>query len=529
MRLLAAVRVPRRWAATAGIVVIIVYTLFVGANAAVIRAAIMSSLLVVGKLFRRKTYVPASLAFVALLMSAINPTVLWDISFQLSLFAVLGLTLFVDPISKAFNYILYRILPRSTAPTASSFLAEPLAVTLAAQITTLPLIVLYFGRLSLTSVVVNLLIIPAQAPLLIIGGLATLLAWLPGLAQLLYWFDLIFLSWTISIVRLFARLPFADVEFHVDPRLVALFFAILIGGSLMRATQPAWALSLGRLIRQRAVVAATVLAGLSTFVLIGAVALSRPDNALHVWFLDVGHSNAVLVQMPRGAHMLVDGGRFPSRLLTAIGDRLPFTDREIEVLVITQPDEFDIGALTAVLQRYDVGLVLRNGQPNMSDSFLQLQDMLAAHEVVSVRAGYTIETNDGIRLEVLHPQQQPSLDDNFDDNTLVMRLTYGEVSFLLTSDLSVEGQTTLLEAGQWPLASVMQLPRRGAQRSLDTDFLDAVQPQAVVIQTDPANPRGDPHPDVLALLENVPIFRTDEGGTIHFWTDGSALWVIEEG
>jgi competence protein ComEC len=529
MRLLTALRVPRRWAAAAGITVIVIYTLFVGVNTAVVRAAIMSSMLVIGTLFRRKTYVPASLAFVALLMSAVNPTVLWDVSFQLSLFAVLGLSLFVDPLSKIFDQALYWVFPRSTAASVSHFLAEPLIVTLAAQITTLPLIILYFGRLSLASVVVNLLIIPAQAPLLIIGGLATLLAWMPGVAQVLYWLDLILLSWTIGVVRLFAQLPFADVEFHVDPRLIALFFIILFGGALMRATQPSWALSLGRLIRQRAVSAATGVAGISIVVLLGAVILSRPDNRLHVWFLDVGHSNAVLVQTPRGAQMLIDAGRFPSRLLTALGDHLPFTDREIEVLVITQPDEFDTSALTAVLARYDVGVALTNGQPNLSDTSLQLQDMLTGHDVATVRTGYTLDTDDGVRLEVLHPQRQPTLDDSLDDNALTLRLSYSAVSFLLTSDLSQEGQAALLADGQWPLATVLQLPQHGTARSLDSTFIDAVQPQVVVIQSDPANRRGDPDPDVLALLSALPVFRTDQSGTIHFWTDGRALWVVEEG
>lgn len=549
MRLLAAVRVPRRWAAAAGIAVITIYTLFVGANTAVVRAAIMSSLLVIGKLFRRKTYVPASLALVALLMSLQNPTVLWDVSFQLSLFAVLGLTLFSDPLSTAFDQIIFRIFPRATAVSVSGFLAEPLIVTLAAQIMTLPLIVLYFGRLSPASVVVNLLIIPPQAPLLIIGGLATLLAWLPGVVQFLYWVDLILLSWTISVVRLFARLPFADVQFHVDPRLIALFFAIVIGGALMGATQPTWALSLGRFIRQRAVAAATLFAGISTFILIGAVALSRPDNLLHVWFLDVGHSNAILVQTPRGAHMLVDGGRFPSRLLTAIGDRLPFIDREIEVLVITQPDEFDTGALTAVLGRYDIGVALVNhwqnlyqqttepgsaaaavtSQPiNLSEWFIQLQAALTKTQVVAAIAGYSLDFSDGVKVEVLHPQEPMVLGDSLDETALVLRLIYGDISFLLTSDLSTAGQEMLLGAGRWPQATVLQLPQHGTTRSLSTDFLQAVQPQVIVLQSDRANPRGDPDMDVLALLGDVPLFRTDEGSTVHLWTDGSELWVVQE-
>lgn len=297
----------------------------------------------------------------------------------------------------------------------------------------------------------------------------------------------------------------------------------------MRATQPTWALALGRFIRQRAVFAAALLAGTSTIILTVAVYLSRPDNHLHVWFLDVGHSNAVLVQTPRGAQILVDGGRFPSRLLTAIGDRLPFNDREIEVLVITQPDEFDTGALTAVLNRYDIGVAVTNGQPNLGETFTQLQDMLADHQVVTVSAGYTLDIDDGVQVEVLHPQTTPELDDSMDDHTLALRLSYGAVSFLLTSDLSQDGQIALLDAGQWPAVSVIQLPQHGTVRSLNETFLTIVQPQVVILQSDAANRRGDPDADVLGLLGDVPVFRTDQGGTIHLWTDGRDLWVNYEG
>jgi competence protein ComEC len=238
----------------------------------------------------------------------------------------------------------------------------------------------------------------------------------------------------------------------------------------------------------------------------------------------MGHTNAILVQTPGGAQILVDGGHFPSRLLTAIGDRVPFTDREIELLIITHPDEFDISALTAVLERYDVGAVITNGQPNQGAVYTRLREALARTPVVTAVAGYRIEVDDGVWLEVLHPVETPTLSDDIGDNALVVRLSYGDVSFLLTSDIGVPGQRALIDNGAWPLATVMQLPQHATARSLDQAFLAAVQAQALVVQVDPANRRGDPDPDVLALLEQTtPLFRTDQGGVVHFWTDGRTL------
>ncbi|NJL54649.1 ComEC/Rec2 family competence protein [bacterium] len=511
-----------------GLAILALYTLFVGANAAVVRAALMSSLLVIGSKLRRETFVPASLALAALLMSAQDPNVLWDISFQLSFAATLGLALFTTPLQRGLDTLLRRTLPGS-GQMLGRLLQEPLVVTLAAQITTLPLIVLYFERVSLVTLLVNLLILPAQPFILIAGGAATLLALmsplLAGITQAAYGIVYVLLAWTTEIVRGFGALDFADAALRIDPIWIILYFTLLVGWAMMHATQPDIWLQLARFVRRQAVLTAVIVGSLATVLLTGTIAFSRPNGCLHVWFLDMGHSNAVLVQTPGGAQLLVDGGRFPSRLLTALGDRIPFHDREIEVLIVTQPDAFDIAALPAVLERYQIGVALTNGQPNLGEAAIALNDALAGTQVMTVTAGYTLAFDDGVLVEVLHPQQQPTIEDDLSDGVLVLRITYGDVSFLLTSDASVSAQQAMLESGQWPLATVMQLPAHATARSLDHDFLAAVQPSAFAVHIDRANRRGDPDADTLALLpQDLPVYRTDESGTLHFWTDGVRLW-----
>ncbi len=181
--------------------------------------------------------------------------------------------------------------------------------------------------------------------------------------------------------------------------------------------------------------------------LIGALLISRPDGLLHVWLIDVGDANAVLIETPRGAQFLIDGGRYPSRLLTALGDHLPFTDRTIEALFLTQPDAVQYDALPAVLDRYAVGVVLDHGQPNLSDEFVALHAKLAQTTTeLQVSAGYTLNSDDGVSISVLNPDHQPTLGESLDDNALVLRLTYGDVSFLLTSELSTEGTESAAQA-----------------------------------------------------------------------------------
>jgi competence protein ComEC len=514
-------------AALAGILVISLYTLFVGANVAVVRAAMMSALLVIAPLFKRKTYVPASLALVTLILSLHMPSVLQDIGFQLSFLAVLGLALFADPLSRRFRAVLERRFPMDHANVIHVFLNDPLIVSIAAQIATLPLIILYFGRLSLLSLPVNVLIVPIQAILLVVAMMAVGVSVIfPAVGMVLYWIDMAFLSWSISVVRTFAQLDFADMALNIDDRLIQAYYMMLIGVAMMTAIRPSGWIRFEKFIRRQVFVVWIFLVGLVVAILMLGMFSSRPDGQLHVWMLDMGHSHAFFVQTPRGAHMLVDGGRFPSRLLTALGDRLPYFDREIEILAVTHPDEFDIGALNAVLERYTVGVALLNGQPNRTETFLELQERLVDMQTVTVRAGYTIELDDGVLIEVLHPQVEPLITDSLNDHTMVLRISYGEVSILLTSDMSQEGQLVMLGNGISPTSSVMHMPRHATIRSLNEQFLELAQPQVALIQSDRANRRGDPDADTLAMLGDIPIFRTDESGTVHLSSDGETVWIV---
>lgn len=500
-------------AALISIVIIGVYALLVGANPAVTRAALMSGLVVVGRALRRETYLPASLAFAALALSLLNPQVLWDVSFQLSFFATLGLALFAEPFTQRFDALTARLRSPRIQQILGALLTEPLIVTLAALAFTLPLTMLYFGQVSPIVLLVNLLIVPVQPALLLLGGAATLTAAvIQPLAQILYWLDLIPLSWTIEVVRLFARLPTAEV--FISPNLIAALFIVIMGAAMLRATQPRWSLNLVDWLRRRAVVGAALLSGVGILALIGALFVSRPDGLLHVWFLDADGSNAVLIQTPRGAHFLIDGGRYPSRLLTALGDRLPFTDQTLEILFLTQPDEAQFAALPAVLDRYAIGVVVTNGQPNLGEAFGELQAKLAAHPEIDARTGYTLDSDDGLHIEALHPLAAPALDDSLDAGALVLRLRYGNVAFLLTSDLSAEGQQALVASGQNLSAAALQVPHE-----LDADFLKAVQPSVAVTQAE------YPNEDDLLALDAVTLYRTERDGAIHLSSDGINLWV----
>lgn len=524
---------PRHKRLTAGISIaaIGIYTVFVGANAAVVRAAIMSALLVIAPLFNRKTYVPASLASAALIMSAHDPFVLWDVGFQLSFAAVLGLALLVEPLERIFRRGLSRFFRTNTTEKLLRLLSEPLIVTLAAQITTTPLIALYFGRFSLNSLIVNFLILPVQTPILMLGGSATLLSLaLPAIGQPIFWGAWVFLTWTTEVVRLFARLPGATVPMAVNGGIVAMFYAALVTVTMLNGTRPGWFKTLRGLGSQRtARLTLSATGSLAVIVLIMAT-VALPDGQLHVHFLDTGNSNAVLIETPQGLHILVDGGQYPTRLLTALGDLLPFWQRDIEVLILTQPKNAQVAALPAVLERYHIGQALTNGQPATAEDAQLLMERLVAEGVTTqaVFAGYTLETTDGVMVEVLHPAHEPEDGTHPNDAGLVLRLTYGEASFLLTPDFSPGAEATLLASGQWLHGAVLQLPNHGSDRVASQAFIQAVSPQAAVVQVATGNYQGYPAQDVIDRLDGIPLYRTDLQGRITITSNGTTIEIATQ-
>ena len=205
------------------------------------------------------------------------------------------------------------------------------------------------------------------------------------------------------------------------------------------------------------------------------------------------------------------------------------------MLAITHPDPWDIAALTSVLERYSVGAVLYHGQANEGDEFTKIMGQLAAAKtpVITVKAGHRVAFDDGVTIETLHPPSIPEAADGLADHVLTLRIRYGEAAFLLTSDLSREGQRILLQSGADLSAAVLQLPQHGGERSLDPVFLAAAQPQVALLQVDAANLRGDPDEDTLRMageyVEEEHIFRTDEMGAIEIATDGATLTIAGQG
>lgn len=451
-----------RLAAVLTLVGIAFYTLLVGADAAVTRAAIMGGLAVMAIALGRQSAALLSLFLAGLLMLAFNPLTLWDMGFQLSFAATLGLILFSRPLRARWDAHVGSRLPRL----ANNVLAEGLLVTMAAQITTLPLIVSYFGRLSLISFVANLLILPVQ-PLILTGGGLTMLAGFLTLppAQVLAWIPRAGLWWTVLVVEQTARVPFGSLVVGAWGRSLAMLVFVGLGlgflGWLFRQEQgattlipPVWQPAL-----RRGLVLATVvilpLWGLTAY------GESRPDGRLHLMLLGRGDTVDFLIVGPTGRRMLIAAGRTSAEPSLADAVRSQPAGRRVLDVVILARRSADGCALPADL---------------CPDTALIGPDHPA------LRTGSVITLEEGVTLTLLYAPVGT-------EETPLFLLRYGEFTALLPFALSQASQAALLD--RLPVGvTVVPAPFPGSGFWPHPALIARLRPQAVLVAEGVTYPPG---------------------------------------
>ena len=342
------------------------YVVLTGASPSVVRAALMAGAMLVARLGGSRAHAASALGLAALVMLLAAPAVLWDVGFQLSLLATGGLIWFGAAIERRL-------------PGWPAWIREPVALTLAAQLTTLPVILVNFERLSLVAPIANVLVVPFVPIAMLFSAMASLagmvdaalvhpvvigdaLTWVAGGAAWLVLRVIVVLGTSV------ASLPFAAVDVSLPPPFAIAWLPILGLAS--------WALG-GRAASDRPSAAASARCRGGDRPPRAAPAPDRRWSSgdpagrhasphgrtahLHVTALDIGQGDAILVEAPSGATMLVDGGPDPELTLRRLGARLPFFARRIDLLVLSHPHQDHVAGLVEVLARFRVGTLLHAG------------------------------------------------------------------------------------------------------------------------------------------------------------------------
>lgn len=252
----------------------------------------------------------------------------------------------------------------------------------------------------------------------------------------------------------------------------------------------------------------------------------QSPGPLRVYFLDIGQGDAIFVDTPSHKQLLLDGGP-NKKVVTELGQILPFGDRDIDVLIETHPDADHIGGLPEVVSRYSVGVFLEPGVESENTLDDELQARLKEKNVPSIlaRRGMVINFGDGVKLTILFPNQDVSRWET-NDASIVAKLTYGNKSFLLTGDSAIKTENILLKLDPTSLNSdVLKAGHHGSRTSTSLTYAEAATPEYAVISAGKDNRYGHPTKEVLDILNKVgaEVVSTIESGTIKFETDGKVL------
>ncbi|MEA3351755.1 MAG: ComEC/Rec2 family competence protein [Chloroflexota bacterium] len=493
---------------------IAIYTILVGADAAVVRSAIMGGFSLFASQVGRRQHGINTLTFVAALMSLQNPHVPWDIGFQLSFAATLGLVLYADPLSQAFIKFVSRHVPATTAKKIAGPVGEYILFTLAAQITTLPIMAYHFGSISLSAFITNPVILPVQAPIMTVGGLALILGtiWLP-LGKIVAPLAWPFVLFTIRAVELFGKIRGGVLNLgDIGILWVILFYGLLFGLTLTGS-------------RYRKLFSALkptpIIATLGIFTIVTwRAALSAPDGCLHLTLLDVGSGDSILLQTPSGRYALIDGGPSASLLSNALGRRLPPFHRQLDWLIVAAPQEESIAALPRTLERFPPDNVLWAGLKSPNRSADYLREALTDAKTPTTRAepAHSLDLGEGAKMTILTSGNRGA----------ILLLEWENFRALLPLGAD-DGDLENLRMGQdIGTVTVLLLADSGYAPLNPPEWIDNLNPQLVLLSVAPDNPSGLPDRETLDALGGYSLLRTDQHGWIHISTDGEQMWVEVE-
>lgn len=256
----------------------------------------------------------------------------------------------------------------------------------------------------------------------------------------------------------------------------------------------------------------------------------RESDSLTVNFLDVGQGDAIYIETPEHFQILIDGGPDKS-ILRELGEVMPFSDRSIDMIVLTHPHSDHVAGLVEVLRRYRIGEVYLTGVVHTSADYLTFLQLIEQENISAKEVGGPIDLvlDHGIIFQFLYPLESISGkgSENLNNTSIINRLVYGDDELLLTGDLEAEGEDLLLASGQDIRSNILKVGHHGSQSSSQEKFLKTVNPDMAIISVGSDNDFGHPSPRTISRLErlDIGVLRTDLESRIEIKSSGQG-WEV---
>ncbi len=270
---------------------------------------------------------------------------------------------------------------------------------------------------------------------------------------------------------------------------------------------------------------------------VGEATAVTANGTLEVHFINVGQSDSILLITPAGETMLIDSGNWPQEGEYVINYLQEIGVGRIDHLVTSHADADHIGGHAAVIEYFEtqgegVGAVYDPGLASSSNTYSRYLDAVEEYDVplYQTREGAQMPV-EAVDVSVLGPPQDLLANDQRNENSLVLRVTHGETSFLFTGDAEVEGESALVEEyGSQLDSTVFKAGHHGSRSSSRSSLLDAVQPQVVVVTSAYDSQYGHPHEEALQRFasRSIPTYWTATHGNVVVYSNGSAVSIATQ-
>jgi len=510
-------RISQRAANLIVIGVLIVFVYITGLEPSVVRAVIMAVTILIGQIIHREGDIYTSISLAAILMLIHNPNILFNVGFQLSFVATLSLVMFSKNIK---DFIKLKHIP--------DYMADVLSATLSAQLGVLPLSALYFNKVSMISIISNIIVVPVLELITILGSVMALLGQISiVISRIIGYVNCVFLSFVLYTVKLSSSVPYAVVQIITPPAsLVVLYYIFILFFIWFKP---------GRNIRIKPFY--YLVAWALIFVI--CVIYAFIPKSMEVVFIDVGQGDSALIKTYRGVSVLIDGGGSSEGKTEEhnIGETviIPFLlDQgvsKLDLIIATHAHNDHVQGLVPVLETFKVENVVLPEYEGINSDFKEIISICNQRKINinAVKTGDIIKLDDKTYFDVFSPTNDTDINITSLNNTsLVLKLAYKGIRMLFTGDAEKDVEERLVSRGKDISADVLKVGHHGSDTSTGEDFLERVNPRAAVISVG-RNNFGHPSETVVERLKKsgAVLFRTDEDGAITIKTDGRKMWFIK--
>ncbi len=483
--------------------ILIVYAFLVEGRPSILRATTMTLIYLLGKLIWRETTLFNTISISAFALLCINPYSLFNAGFQLTFAATLSIVIFYPKFIKYLPKLPLRI-------------SEIFALSAASQLGVLPIMANTFNRITFSSLFLNFAALPLVALIMLSGYVFLLFSFLsPVLANYLVQAVNFLINLLISISHLFDRFSFLSFRIPTPHTATIIGYFLFLFFLLLpwKKKKLKW----------------LAFAGFLVFL---AILITYPfpsfSKDLKVTFIDVGQGDSILVEFPGHKKMLIDGGGFFSDSFD-VGERVlsPFLwkkgIKKIDYLVLSHSHPDHLNGLVSVARNFKVREFWESLSPTENYSHEELQRNLSPSVLHLWMFRGDSRLINGTSIDILHPEESRLPFGSIEnDSSMVLRLSYGQTSFLFTGDIEQEAEQNIWENITVLKSDILKSPHHGSLSSSSEEFLHAVNPSVIVICVGENNRFHFPDPTILQRYwkNGAALYRTDTHGAIEITSDG---------